>query len=116
MKEVFEEIVQVLSRNERAALATIVSSKGSLPMSKKAKMLIRRDGSFIGTGCGGCLEADVWSEAREVMDRSMPRVQRFILTEKHAGEEGLNCGGNVEIFENLLLNAVMVFTLVEAIG
>ena len=98
MKEVFDEVVEVLSRGERAALSTIVSSKGSLPMSKKAKMLVKSDGTFTGTVGGGCLEADVWSEAREVMERSSPRLQHFILTEKHAGDEGLNCGGNVEIF------------------
>ena len=98
MKEVFDEIVEVLSRGEKAALSTIVSSKGSLPMSKKAKMLVKRDGTFTGTVGGGCLEADVWAEAREVMAQASPRLQRFILTEKHAGDEGLNCGGNVEIF------------------
>ncbi len=98
MKQVFDEIVEVLSRGEGAALATIVSSKGSLPMSKKAKMLVKRDGTFTGTVGGGCLEADVWAEAREVMKGTTPRLQHFILTEKHAGDEGLNCGGNVEIF------------------
>ena len=63
MKEVFDEVVEVLSRGERAALSTIVSSKGSLPMSKKAKMLVKSDGTFTGTVGGGCLEADVWAEA-----------------------------------------------------
>lgn len=98
MKEVFNEIVQVLSRGEKAALSTIVSSKGSLPMSKKAKMLVKQDGTFVGTVGGGCLEADVWAEARQVMEQGVSTLQRFILTEEHAGDEGLNCGGNVEIF------------------
>lgn len=98
MQDVFREIVRTLSQNESAALSTIVSSKGSLPMSKKAKMLVRRDGTFVGTVGGGCLEADVWAEARQVMETGIPTLQRFILTEKHAGDEGLNCGGNVEIF------------------
>ncbi|MBM3264746.1 MAG: XdhC family protein [candidate division Zixibacteria bacterium] len=98
MQDVFDEIINVLARGEIAALSTIVSSKGSLPMSKKAKMLVRHDGTFAGTVGGGCLEADVWAEARRVMTTGTPSLQRFILTEKHAGEEGLNCGGNVEIF------------------
>ncbi len=89
MKEVFDEIIQVLSRGEKAALSTIVSSKGSLPMSKKAKMLVKQDGTFVGTVGGGCLEADVWAEARQVMDQGISTLQRFILTEKHAGDEGL---------------------------
>lgn len=98
MKDVFNEIVQVIARGEKAALSTIVSSKGSLPMSKKAKMLVKQDGTLVGTVGGGCLEADVWSEARQVMEQGVSTLQHFILTEKHAGDEGLNCGGNVEIF------------------
>ena len=103
MKDVCEEILQVLSRGEKAALSTIVSSRGSLPMSKKAKMLVREDGTFVGTVGGGCLEADVWSEARQVMVNGSPTLQRFILTEEHAGDEGLNCGGNAEIFTEPVL-------------
>lgn len=107
MKEVFDEIIQVLSRGEKAALSTIVSSKGSLPMSKKAKMLVKQDGTFVGTVGGGCLEADVWAEARQVMDQGVSTLQRFILTEKHAGDEGLNCGGDVEIFTEPVQAGVM---------
>jgi xanthine dehydrogenase accessory factor len=98
MKDVFEEGLRLMAAGEDAALSTIVSSKGSLPMSKKAKMLVTADGTIIGTVGGGCLEADVWAEARDVMESGLSSLQEFILTEKHAGENGLNCGGNVEIF------------------
>lgn len=98
MQDVFAEALELIGSGERAALSTIVSSKGSLPMSKKAKMLVRPDGKIVGTVGGGCLEADVWAEARQVMETGEPSLQHFILTEKHAGENGLNCGGNVEIF------------------
>ena len=102
-QDVFQEALTLISQGEKAALSTIVSSKGSLPMSKKAKMLVRPDGVIIGTVGGGCLEADVWAEARHVMETEAPTLQKFILTEKHAGENGLNCGGNVEIFTEPLL-------------
>ncbi|MBB31279.1 MAG: dehydrogenase [Gemmatimonadetes bacterium] len=98
MQDVFVEALGLIAAGERAALSTIVSSKGSLPMSKKAKMLVRPDGKIVGTVGGGCLEADVWVEAKQVMESGEPTLQRFILTEKHAGDDGLNCGGNVEIF------------------
>ncbi len=102
-QDVFEEALALVMQGEKAALSTIVSSKGSLPMSKKAKMLVRSDGKIVGTVGGGCLEADVWAEARQVMENEAPSLQKFILTEKHAGENGLNCGGNVEIFTEPLL-------------
>jgi xanthine dehydrogenase accessory factor len=102
-KDVFTEALCLLEQGEKVALSTIVSSKGSLPMSKKAKMLVRPDGKIVGTVGGGCLEADVWAEARRVVESETPSLQKFILTEKHAGENGLNCGGNVEIFTEPLL-------------
>ena len=68
MKDVFDAIIETIAHGEKAALSTIVSSRGSLPMSKKAKMLVREDGTFVGTVGGGCLEADVWAEARQVME------------------------------------------------
>jgi len=98
MKDLFSEALNLIYSGKKGALSTIISSKGSLPMSKKAKMLVLPDGKILGTVGGGCLEADVWAEARAVMETGKPTLQRFILTEKHAGENGLNCGGNVEIF------------------
>ena len=94
---VFEAAIDILERGEQAALSTIISSKGSLPMSEKSKMLVTPEGKIIGTVGGGCLEADVWTEAREVMEAGRSRIQKFVLTEKYAGESGLNCGGVVEI-------------------
>lgn len=102
-RDVFTEALSFLEAGEKVALSTIVSSKGSLPMSKKAKMLVRPDGQIVGTVGGGCLEADVWAEAKHVIAQETPSLQKFILTEKHAGENGLNCGGNVEIFTEPLL-------------
>ena len=59
---VFEAAIDILERGEQAALSTIISSKGSLPMSEKSKMLVTPEGKIIGTVGGGCLEADVWTE------------------------------------------------------
>ena len=98
MQDVFTEALDLVKSGQKAALSTIVSSKGSLPMSKKAKMLVRPDGKIVGTVGGGCLEADVWAEAKDVMASGRPTLQTFVLTEEHAGESGLNCGGNVDIF------------------
>lgn len=98
MKDVFREILRAKARGERAALSTIINSKGSLPMSPRSKMLVLQDGTIIGTVGGGCMEADVWAEAKEVMKQDISKVSRFILTEKHAGESGLNCGGTVDFF------------------
>jgi xanthine dehydrogenase accessory factor len=98
MSDVFSELLRLKQQGQRAALCTIISSKGSLPMSGKAKMLVGEDGTMVGTVGGGCLEADVWAEAQRVIKKDISKIAAFILTEQHAGESGLNCGGKVEIF------------------
>jgi xanthine dehydrogenase accessory factor len=97
IEDVFKSAIELLERGEQAAISTIIASKGSLPMSEKSKMLVTPAGQIIGTVGGGCLEADVWTEARRVMEAGKSSIQKFILTEKYAGESGLNCGGIVEI-------------------
>ncbi len=97
IEDVFKSAIDILDKGEQAAMSTIIASKGSLPMSEKSKMLVTPEGQIIGTVGGGCLEADVWAEARRVMDEGKSSIQKFVLTEKYAGESGLNCGGIVEI-------------------
>ena len=64
---VYEEIVKLQREGRSGAVATIVSSRGSIPSFQSAKMLIRDDGSIAGTIGGGCVEAEVWQAAREVI-------------------------------------------------
>ena len=97
MEDVFLSALELVRREQPGALATVVSGKGSLPMSKRAKMLVRRDGSIAGTVGGGCLEAEVWTAARRVMEEGRPVFRTFTLTAETAEAEGLTCGGSVEI-------------------
>ena len=105
IEDVFRKAIDILEEGGNAAMSTIISSKGSLPMSEKSKMLVTPEGNIIGTVGGGCLEADVWTEARRVMDEGKSNIQQFVLTEKYAGESGLNCGGVVEILTEPLPEA-----------
>jgi len=98
MIEIYTEILQLLASGRRGALATVIGSRGSTPGKEAAKMLVRDDGSTVGTIGGGCTEAEVWALAREVIDTDRPLRKSFVLTPKAAEEEGLACGGVVEIF------------------
>jgi len=86
IEDVFKAAIDLLDKQEQAALSTIISSKGSLPMSEKSKMLVTPEGKIIGTVGGGCLEADVWTEARRVMEEGKSSIQQFILTENTLGK------------------------------
>ncbi len=96
--DVFEEVVRLRQAGRKAALATIVHTEGSIPSYESSRLLIRDDGSIVGTVGGGCVEAEVWAAAQEVMRDERPRKLTFHLNNEAAYEHGLICGGTVEIF------------------
>jgi xanthine dehydrogenase accessory factor len=93
--EIYEELVKLKKLGRPSALATIVECKGSSPQKQGAKMLVRDDGSILGTLGGGCIEAEVIQHAKMAMQDGCPRTVPFQLTEK-AG--GLVCGGNLLVY------------------
>jgi len=99
-REVYEEIARAQSENKKVAVATIVTTSGSTPQRRGAKLLVFEDGKLMGTVGGGCVEADVWAEAREAIAESKPRLCRFILRDNPDAppdEEGMVCGGEMEV-------------------
>jgi xanthine dehydrogenase accessory factor len=96
--DIYEEIVALRQQGRRGAVATIVNVRGSVPSFETAKMLVRDDGSIIGTVGGGCVEADVWQAAREVMESEKPRTLAFNLNQNPKYDTGLVCGGTLDIF------------------
>jgi xanthine dehydrogenase accessory factor len=96
--DIYEEIVRLRKSGRRGAVATIVNVRGSIPSFKTAKMLVRDDGSIVGTIGGGCVEAEVWQAAREVMESERPRSLNFDLNKDPKSDTGLVCGGTLEIF------------------
>src|ERR1700757_2151766 len=96
--DVYEEIVKLRREGRKGAVATIVNVRGSIPSFKTAKMLVRDDGSMIGTIGGGCVEAEVWTAAREVIETEKPKHLTFNLGQDAAYDNGLICGGQLDVF------------------
>ena len=96
--DVFEELVRLRRQGRKCALATIVDARGSIPSYATAKLLVRDDGSMAGTIGGGCVEADVWSAAREVMETEKSKRLTFNLGQDAAYDNGLICGGQLDVF------------------
>lgn len=94
---------------QRGALATIVHTSGSIPSFESSRMLVREDGSTVGTIGGGCVEADVWAAAKEVMQKEGPRKLVFHLNNEATYDNGLICGGTVEIFVEPILPQPVVY-------
>lgn len=97
-EDLYAEIVRLRARGENAALATIIQVRGSIPSFETAKILVRADGSMLGTIGGGCVEAEVWQAAREALREEKPRRLIFHLNHDAKYDSGLICGGTLEIF------------------
>ncbi len=98
MTDIYQEIVRIRAEGEEAALVTIVSATGSTPREEGAKMLVRADGSSLGTIGGGSLEAQVIKEAIKVIGQGKPKRLHASLTAKEVEAEGMLCGGELEVF------------------
>ena len=96
--DIYQEVARLRQLGQKCALATIVQVNGSIPSYESAKLLVREDGSMVGTIGGGCVEAEVWNVAREVMETERPRHLNFTLGEDAAYDNGLICGGQLSVF------------------
>ena len=101
--DLFEEIVRMRRAGQRGALATIVHTNGSIPSYESSRMLVREDGSMAGTIGGGCVEAEVWAAAKDVIRSEQPRKMTFNLNHEAGYDDGLICGGTLEIFVEPIL-------------
>ena len=107
--DLFEEIVKMRRGGQRGALATIVHTNGSIPSYESSRMLVREDGSMAGTIGGGCVEAEVWAAAKEVMQKEAPRKMVFHLNNEARYDNGLICGGTLEVFVEPILPQPMAY-------
>ncbi len=107
--DIYEEIVKLRREGRKGALATIVNVRGSIPSFETAKMLVRDDGSIAGTIGGGCVEAEVWQAAREVMEDTKPRTMSFNLNQNPKYDTGLVCGGTLEVFIEPVLPVAVLY-------
>jgi xanthine dehydrogenase accessory factor len=107
--DLFEEIVRMRRAGRRGALATIVHTNGSIPSYESSRMLVRDDGSIAGTIGGGCVEAEVWAAAKDVMQKEAARKMVFSLNNEASYDNGLICGGTLEVFVEPILPQPMLY-------
>ena len=97
-RDLYRLISEANARGERVVVATVAHTRGSTPQQRGAKMLFFENGEVAGTVGGGCIEAEVWAEAREAMRSGKSALHHFSLTAEEASDEGMVCGGTMEIF------------------
>ncbi|MCQ2501850.1 MAG: XdhC family protein, partial [Lachnospiraceae bacterium] len=79
------------------AVMTVISAKGSVPRGAGAKMIVYPDGSLLGSIGGGCSEAAVLTIARQMIGTGTDRLEHVDLTGEAAEDEGMVCGGIMDV-------------------
>lgn len=97
MKNIVNEIQKMISQGQTFALATVMNSKGSSPRSAGAKMLVKPDGSTVGTVGGGKLESRVEELALRMIAEKSATIQNFTFTGADAASMDSICGGQVDV-------------------
>lgn len=99
MKEIFEEILKLAEKDEPFVLSTVIQTKGSTPQKAGAKLLIRQDGTALGTLGGGCVEGDIWYLGKQLLnEKGKPVYREYELNEEISERGGLVCGGTMWFF------------------
>ncbi len=99
-KEIMRALTAQEPYPEKKIMATIITRHGSAPQGLGTKMLIYRDGRCVGTIGGGCMEARVIQIARLMAagEGEQARICHVDMTGNEAEEEGMVCGGEVDVF------------------
>ena len=101
-RRLLSEICQVQGQGGRAVLVTIIETRGSTPRKAGAQMLVFSDGRTVGTIGGGCGEAEVKRQALVALDENQPQLYTVTMRNEAAADEGMVCGGSMEVFLQLL--------------
>lgn len=97
-----KQIGEIIGSGGTAALVTIIATRGSTPRKAGTKMLVLPGGTVHGTIGGGCIEADVRRVALQALDTGKSAVYTFSLLDDAAAEEGMACGGVMEVFVQII--------------
>jgi xanthine/CO dehydrogenase XdhC/CoxF family maturation factor len=102
MKEILEDIERWRAKGEKVAIATVVATRRSAPRPVGAKLAISESGELAGSVSGGCVESDVYENAREVLETGKPKLLSYGIDDEEAWSVGLPCGGEIDVFVEVL--------------
>ena len=98
MREILSELERWRSRDERMAMARVVSTRRSAPRPVGSKLIVSEHGEMAGSVSGGCVESEVVEAAREVLAGGAPRVLTYGISDDLALSVGLPCGGEIDVW------------------
>jgi xanthine/CO dehydrogenase XdhC/CoxF family maturation factor len=98
MKEILDEVERWREQGEKVVVATVVATRRSAPRPVGTSLAVSESGRMCGSVSGGCVESDVYENAREVMETGKPKLLSYGIADEEAWEVGLPCGGEIDVF------------------
>lgn len=98
MKDILGDIERWRAQGERVVVATVVATRRSAPRPVGASLAVSESGQMCGSVSGGCVESDVYENAREVLETGEPKLLSYGIADEEAWEVGLPCGGEIDVF------------------
>jgi xanthine/CO dehydrogenase XdhC/CoxF family maturation factor len=98
MKEILAEIERWQEAGEQVVVATVIATRRSAPRPVGSSLAISESGKLCGSVSGGCVEGDVYEQAREVLADGKPKLLSYGISDDEAWNVGLPCGGEIDVF------------------
>jgi xanthine dehydrogenase accessory factor len=98
VKEILEDVERWRSDGEKVVVATVVATRRSAPRPVGTSLAISESGKMCGSVSGGCVESDVYENAREVFETGQPKLLSYGIADEEAWAVGLPCGGEIDVF------------------
>ena len=98
MKEILDEVERWKESGEQVVVATVVATRRSAPRPIGASLAVSESGKMCGSVSGGCVESDVYENAREVMESGTPKLLSYGISDEEGWAVGLPCGGEIDVF------------------
>ena len=98
MQEILCEIERWQEAGERVVVATVVANRRTAPRPVGSSLAISESGKLCGSVSGGCVESDVFEQARDVFQTGEPKLLSYGISDEEAWAVGLPCGGEIDVF------------------
>jgi hypothetical protein len=94
----YSQLYQTLKNGKGAVLIRIIRREGSAPRGVGSACIVDGDGTLFGTIGGGLLEYRAIEKAKVLLEKRVTSLITVKMTAKEIEEEGMICGGMVELF------------------
>ena len=98
MKEILGEVEKWRVNGEKVVVATVIATRRSAPRPVGTSLAVSESGKMCGSVSGGCVESDVYENAREVMETGEPKLLSYGIADEEAWSVGLPCSGEIDVF------------------